>query len=43
MRSRFVDYHSVYVMHCHIVVHEDRGMMFTVEVIPPSTLIVHHH
>jgi len=43
MRSRFVDYHGVYVMHCHILIHEDRGMMFTVEVIPPPKLMVHHH
>jgi FtsP/CotA-like multicopper oxidase with cupredoxin domain len=43
MRSRFVDYHGVYVMHCHILIHEDRGMMFTVEVIPPPRLMVQHH
>jgi FtsP/CotA-like multicopper oxidase with cupredoxin domain len=43
MLSRFVDYPGVYVMHCHILVHEDRGMMFTVEVTPPPTLMVHHH
>jgi len=27
MRSRFVDYTGQYVMHCHILAHEDRGMM----------------
>jgi FtsP/CotA-like multicopper oxidase with cupredoxin domain len=43
MRSRFVDYHGTYVMHCHILIHEDRGMMFTVSVVPPPTLMVHHH
>jgi len=43
MRSRFVDYHGVYVMHCHILIHEDRGMMFTVEVTPERRLMVHHH
>ena len=32
MRSRFVDYAGNYVMHCHILAHEDRGMMMTVEV-----------
>jgi FtsP/CotA-like multicopper oxidase with cupredoxin domain len=42
MRSRFVDYPGVYVMHCHILVHEDRGMMFTVEVTPEQPLTVHH-
>jgi hypothetical protein len=34
MRSRFVDYPGSYVFHCHILIHEDRGMMFTVEVKP---------
>jgi FtsP/CotA-like multicopper oxidase with cupredoxin domain len=43
MRSRFVDYHGTYVMHCHILIHEDRGMMFTVSVLPPPALMVHHH
>jgi FtsP/CotA-like multicopper oxidase with cupredoxin domain len=43
MRSRFVDYPGVYVMHCHILIHEDRGMMFTVEVEPARRLMVHHH
>jgi Multicopper oxidase len=43
MRSRFVDYPGVYVMHCHILVHEDRGMMFTVEVNPLRPLSVHNH
>ena len=33
MRSRFVDYPGLYVMHCHILIHEDRGMMFRVEVL----------
>jgi FtsP/CotA-like multicopper oxidase with cupredoxin domain len=32
MRSRFVDYPGYYVIHCHILAHEDRGMMATVEV-----------
>jgi hypothetical protein len=43
MRSRFVDYPGTYVMHCHILIHEDRGMMFTVDVSPPPKLMVHHH
>jgi FtsP/CotA-like multicopper oxidase with cupredoxin domain len=33
MRSRFVDYPGLYVMHCHILIHEDRGMMYAVEVL----------
>ena len=32
MRSRFVDYSGYYVLHCHILAHEDRGMMTVVEV-----------
>jgi FtsP/CotA-like multicopper oxidase with cupredoxin domain len=43
MRSRFVDYSGAYVMHCHILVHEDRGMMFTVVVADATPLPVHHH
>ena len=42
MRSRFVDYPGAYVFHCHILVHEDRGMMFTVEV-QPLDVMNHHH
>src|ERR1700752_5343398 len=34
MRSRFVDYPGFYVLHCHILAHEDRGMMATVWVTP---------
>jgi FtsP/CotA-like multicopper oxidase with cupredoxin domain len=34
MRSRFVDYPGFYVLHCHILAHEDRGMMTVVEVEP---------
>ena len=33
MRSRFVDYAGQYVIHCHILAHEDRGMMTMVQVI----------
>jgi len=42
MRTRFVDYAGTYVMHCHILTHEDRGMMFTIEVTPISAT-EHHH
>lgn len=42
MRSRFVDYPGVYVMHCHILIHEDRGMMYSVEVVKPTTIPAHH-
>jgi FtsP/CotA-like multicopper oxidase with cupredoxin domain len=33
-RTRFVDYGGSYVLHCHILAHEDRGMMFQVNVGP---------
>ena len=34
MRTRFVDYTGAYVIHCHILIHEDRGMMQLIEVVP---------
>lgn len=45
MRTRFVDFPGVFVMHCHILAHEDRGMMTVVAVaVPPAALTnVHHH
>src|SRR5581483_7244136 len=46
MRSRFVDFTGLYVLHCHILIHEDRGMMQLVEVTatPTSkhTIYMHH-
>ena len=42
MRSRFVDYAGYYVLHCHILAHEDRGMMTIVEVAPLRTPYSHH-
>jgi FtsP/CotA-like multicopper oxidase with cupredoxin domain len=42
MRSRFVDYTGYYVIHCHILAHEDRGMMTIVEVAPARTPYSHH-
>jgi FtsP/CotA-like multicopper oxidase with cupredoxin domain len=36
MRSRFVDFAGEYVLHCHILAHEDRGMMARVEVTGPG-------
>jgi FtsP/CotA-like multicopper oxidase with cupredoxin domain len=41
MRSRFVDYPGLYVMHCHILAHEDRGMMTVVQVTPYKPPILH--
>jgi FtsP/CotA-like multicopper oxidase with cupredoxin domain len=42
MRSRFVDYPGYFVLHCHILAHEDRGMMTVVEVAPVQTPYSHH-
>jgi FtsP/CotA-like multicopper oxidase with cupredoxin domain len=47
IRSRFVDFWGAYVLHCHILIHEDRGMMKIVSVDDPAnhleTATVHHH
>ncbi|HEX8153224.1 MAG TPA: multicopper oxidase domain-containing protein, partial [Thermoanaerobaculia bacterium] len=42
MRSRFVDYPGYFVTHCHILAHEDRGMMTVVQVAPLQTPYSHH-
>jgi FtsP/CotA-like multicopper oxidase with cupredoxin domain/plastocyanin len=42
MRSRFVDYSGYYVMHCHILSHEDTGMMTVVYVAPLQPPFSHH-
>jgi FtsP/CotA-like multicopper oxidase with cupredoxin domain len=41
MRSRFVDFTGQYVIHCHILAHEDRGMMTIVQVVPFTTPYSH--
>jgi FtsP/CotA-like multicopper oxidase with cupredoxin domain len=47
MRSRFVDFPGQYVMHCHILAHEDRGMMAAISLQPANTpqaqLLYRHH
>jgi FtsP/CotA-like multicopper oxidase with cupredoxin domain len=50
MRSRFCDFTGTYVLHCHILGHEDRGMMEIVEVranacpvTPHMTMLTHGH
>ena len=42
MRTRFVDYAGSYVLHCHILAHEDRGMMMQVNVGPDKPKMQHH-
>lgn len=41
MWTRFVDYTGTYVFHCHILGHEDRGMMQMVNVSPSGTSMKH--
>ena len=42
IRSRFVDFPGTYVLHCHILGHEDRGMMQLVKVVDNKTVVKHH-
>jgi FtsP/CotA-like multicopper oxidase with cupredoxin domain len=41
MLTRFVDFTGMYVLHCHILGHEDRGMMQMVQVISSTTKMTH--
>jgi FtsP/CotA-like multicopper oxidase with cupredoxin domain len=49
IRHRFVDFVGSYVLHCHMLAHEDRGMMQLVGVVPTPAdlgtkkLIPDHH
>jgi FtsP/CotA-like multicopper oxidase with cupredoxin domain len=36
MRTHFEDYSGLYVLHCHFLGHEDRGMMLTVQTVCPQ-------
>jgi FtsP/CotA-like multicopper oxidase with cupredoxin domain len=42
MRTRFADFTGLYVQHCHILAHEDRGMMQLLEVVSNKTILKHH-
>jgi FtsP/CotA-like multicopper oxidase with cupredoxin domain len=42
IRSRFVDFPGTFVLHCHILAHEDRGMMQLVRVVDKATAVKHH-
>ena len=42
MRSRFADFIGKYVLHCHILGHEDRGMMQLIQVVDSTTVVKHH-
>lgn len=42
IRTRFEDFAGMFVIHCHILGHEDRGMMQLVEVVDNKTVVGHH-
>jgi hypothetical protein len=37
IRQRYEDFTGEYVLHCHFLGHEDRGMMFSVQTICPTS------
>lgn len=43
IRTRFDDFTGLFVFHCHILAHEDRGMMQLVQIVPGKTAAGHHH
>jgi FtsP/CotA-like multicopper oxidase with cupredoxin domain len=43
IRSRFADFVGLFVIHCHILAHEDRGMMQLIEVVSNKTIQKHYH
>jgi FtsP/CotA-like multicopper oxidase with cupredoxin domain len=43
MRTRFEDYKGSYVIHCHILAHEDRGMMLEVDLATNPVVAMQHH
>ncbi|HTD22065.1 MAG TPA: multicopper oxidase domain-containing protein [Terriglobales bacterium] len=42
IRSRYVDFTGDFVLHCHLLGHEDRGMMQLVRIIPAVSYLQHH-
>lgn len=42
MRTHFADFAGKFVNHCHILAHEDRGMMQLIEVVDNKTVVTHH-
>ncbi len=39
--TKFADFTGIYVLHCHILDHEDRGMMQLVQVVTNTTTMTH--
>jgi len=40
MRTRYEDFTGRFVMHCHILDHEDEGMMMDVDIVSPTTALI---
>jgi len=40
LRTKFEDYTGLFVMHCHILDHEDEGMMMNVNIVSPTMAMV---
>lgn len=43
IRTKYTDFDGKYVLHCHILFHEDHGMMQVVEVVKPGASITPHN
>jgi FtsP/CotA-like multicopper oxidase with cupredoxin domain len=41
LRSRYEDFDGTFVLHCHILNHEDKGMMELVEITAEKPVAVH--
>ena len=41
IRTRFMDFTGMFVLHCHFLTHEDRGMMQLVQVVSNTTTMTH--
>ena len=42
MRTQYRDFTGEFVMHCHVLDHEDAGMMGNVQVVSPTTALISH-
>lgn len=40
MRTKYEDFTGRFVMHCHILDHEDEGMMMDVDIVSPATAMI---
>ncbi len=42
MRTQYQDFTGKFVMHCHVLDHEDAGMMANVQIVSPATALISH-